>query len=303
MSCKSYAIADVMKNDPDANVLAIDGGGTHCRIAYGSCENHSLVDMGAANVSSDFEGALNTILGGVEALCAKLQMPVADLIACPCYIGVAGVSGPQMAARLRKALPFSHVQVTDDRPPALRGALGAKDGAIAHCGTGSFWGVQLGGTQKFAGGWGYVLGDEASGHWLGRAALSATLETVDRRRRTTDFSQSLLAQYDGAAGIVRFATHARPDEIAALAPLVCSAAAQDDPLALALMQAGAQEITQSLTDLGWHEGLDLCLTGGLGGQYRPYLPPALQARITAPAAAPIIGALALASDFAREGVA
>jgi len=292
-----------MKNVPGANILAIDGGGTHCRIAYGSCENHSMVNIGAANVSRDFEGALNTILGGVEALCAKLQMPVADLIACPCYIGVAGVTGPQMAARLRKALPFTHVHVTDDRPPALRGALGAKDGAIAHCGTGSFWGLQLGGAQKFAGGWGYVLGDEASAHWLGRTALSATLETVDGRRGATDFAQSLLALYDGAAGIVRFATHARPDEIAALAPLVCSAAAQNDPLALDLMQAGAQEITQSLTALGWHEGLDLCLTGGLGDQYHPYLPPALQARITAPAAAPIIGALALASEFAREGFA
>jgi len=303
LSCKSYAIADVMKNVPGANILAIDGGGTHCRIAYGSCENHSMVNIGAANVSSDFEGALNTILGGVEALCAKLQMPVADLIACPCYIGVAGVTGPQMAARLRKALPFTHVHVTDDRPPALRGALGAKDGAIAHCGTGSFWGLQLGGAQKFAGGWGYVLGDEASAHWLGRTALSATLETVDGRRGATDFAQSLLALYDGAAGIVRFATHARPDEIAALAPLVCSAAAQNDPLALDLMQAGAQEITQSLIALGWHEGLDLCLTGGLGDQYHPYLPPALQARITAPAAAPIIGALALASEFAREGFA
>ena len=292
-----------MRNVPGANILAIDGGGTHCRIAYGSCENHSMVDIGAANVSSDFEGALNTILGGVEALCTKLQMPVADLIACPCYIGVAGVTGPQMAARLRKALPFTHVHVTDDRPPALRGALGTKDGAIAHCGTGSFWGLQLGGAQKFAGGWGYVLGDEASAHWLGRTALSATLETVDGRRGATDFAQSLLALHDGAAGIVRFATHARPDEIAAIAPLVCSAAAQNDPLALALMQAGAQENAQSLTALGWHEGLDLCLTGGLGGQYHPYLPPALQARITAPAAEPIIGALALASDFAREGVA
>ena len=292
-----------MKNVPGANILAIDGGGTHCRIAYGSCENHSMVNIGAANVSSDFEGALNTILGGVEALCAKLQMPVADLIACPCYIGVAGVTGPQMAARLRKALPFTHVHVTDDRPPALRGALGTKDGAIAHCGTGSFWGLQLGGAQKFAGGWGYVLGDEASAHWLGRTALSATLETVDGRRGATDFAQSLLARYDGAAGIVRFATQSRPDDIAAIAPLVCSAAAQNDPLALALMQAGAQEIAQSLTALGWHEGLDLCLTGGLGGQYHPYLPPALQARITAPTAAPIIGALALASEFAREGFA
>lgn len=292
-----------MKNVPSANILAIDGGGTHCRIAYGSCENHSMVDIGAANVSSDFEGALNTILGGVEALCAKLQMTVADVIACPCYIGVAGVTGPQMAARLRKALPFTHVHVTDDRPPALRGALGTKDGAIAHCGTGSFWGLQLGGAQKFAGGWGYVLGDEASAHWLGRTALSATLETVDGRRGATDFAQSLLARYDGAAGIVRFATQSRPDEIAAIAPLVCSAAAQNDPLALALMQAGAQEIAQSLTALGWHEGLDLCLTGGLGGQYHPYLPPALQASITAPAAEPIIGALALASDFAREGIA
>ena len=32
-----------------------------------------------------------------------------------------------------------------------------------------------------AGGWGYVLGDEGSGYWIGRAALRAVLREADRR--------------------------------------------------------------------------------------------------------------------------
>ena len=36
-----------------------------------------------------------------------------------------------------------------------------------------------------AGGWGYMLGDEGSGYWIGRAALRAVLRESDRRGPAT----------------------------------------------------------------------------------------------------------------------
>ena len=39
-----------------------------------------------------------------------------------------------------------------------------------------------------AGGWGYVLGDEGSGYWIGRAALRAVLREADRRGPATQLT-------------------------------------------------------------------------------------------------------------------
>jgi hypothetical protein len=45
----------------------------------------------------------------------------------------------------------------------MRGALGPGDGTVAAIGTGSFFGRRSGGAYRYLGGWGYQLGDEASG--------------------------------------------------------------------------------------------------------------------------------------------
>ena len=283
-------------------VLAIDGGGTRCRIALGDGRSVTSVEVGAANVSTDFGAALREIDGGLDALAARAGLSRAGLAALPAFIGLAGVTGDAMIDRLHEALPFAKMKISDDRPAALRGALGDADGVIAHCGTGSFFAAQSGARIRLMGGWGSILGDEASAHWIGRAALSLTLEVADGRFDRTPLAEHLLAAHGGTAGIVRFARDAGPSEFGAIAPEVTRRAVSGDALALRLMGLGAGEITRALGDIGWRPGQTVCLTGGIGPSYASYLPAAVQACLTPPAGDPLAGALSLARDFAREVV-
>ncbi|GGX67664.1 ATPase [Tateyamaria omphalii] len=258
------------------------------------------VETGSANVSSDFEGAIQEIALGLQHLAARMACPVEQLSAAPTFVGLAGVTGPDMSERLRAELPFQRVRIADDRPAAVRGVLGQRDGVISHCGTGSFYASQLDGNITLAGGWGPVLGDEASAQWVGRRVLQLTLETVDGRVDATRLSRCLLTEMDGAGGIVAFAGKARPSDFGGLAPKVTQAAAEGDSLAQGIMRQGAGEIARAIRFLGWHPSVPVCLTGGIGPFYGSYLPDDLRACLVGGEGEPLDGAVSLALDFARE---
>jgi glucosamine kinase len=281
-------------------VLAIDGGGTRCRVAVFAGSVITSVETGSANVSTDFDGAVREITAGLEKLAARLGWSMEQLSGLAAFVGLAGVMGPAIAGQVRAALPFKHVRVEDDRPAAVRGVLGQRDGVVAHCGTGSFCASQIGGVMRLAGGWGPVLGDEASAQWIGRTALRLTLECVDGRRKSTRLAAYFLARFDGSAGIVRFAGTAQPSEFGALAREVTAYAERGDSLAKEILRLGACEIAQALPLVGWHPGLPICLTGGIGPKFSAYLPRDMQANLSAAEGEPLVGALSLARDFAQE---
>ena len=278
-------------------ILAIDGGGTRCRAVYVSGPTKVVCETGPANVSSNFDKAIEEIKRAISEV--TTEAGIADLTSLPAFVGLAGVTGPKMSDRVRYALPFAEIQIQDDRPAALRGALGRKDGVIAHCGTGSFFAGQKGDATCFAGGWGPVLGDEASAQWVGRMALQLTLETVDGRS-ASPLSEHLLKRFEDSAGVVRFASTALPTDFGALAPLVTEYAAQGDAIGTAVMKRGANEIERALNRLGWQAGQAICLTGGIGPHYATYLPDNMHADIADPIGKPLDGAISLAQDFAQE---
>lgn len=289
-----------MKKPNPSLVLAVDGGGTRCRVAALRGKEVISVETGSANVSTDFDQALRQIEQGLRALAARLGCSVDALSWAPAFVGLAGVTGPEIAGRLREALPFRHVRIEDDRVAAVRGVLGRRDGALGHCGTGSFYAVQVGGEVRLAGGWGAVLGDEASAQWVGRLALSLTLEALDGRQGPTPLSERLRAQFRDSAGIVRFAGSATPSELGALAPLVTELADQGDAIGVSILRKGAGEIVRAVHALGWQPGQAMCLTGGIGPLYLPYLSDDLRACFAQPEGQPLDGAIALALDFAKE---
>lgn len=289
-----------MSRSTQTLVLAIDGGGTRCRVAASTGDDVVTVETGSANASTDFDQAVRQIAEGLEALATRMGRPVETLSAAPAFVGLAGVTGPNIADRLRGALPFRNVRIGDDRIAAVRGVLGRRDGAIGHCGTGSFYATQIGGEVRLAGGWGPVLGDEASAQWVGRMALALALEALDGRRRPSPLSDRLVSDFEDAAGIVRFAGSAQPSELGALAPLVTSFAERGDAIADELMRKGADEIARAVLALGWRPDQALCLTGGIGPHYLPFLPEDLRAGVTDPEGQPLDGAIALAQDLAKE---
>lgn len=282
------------------SVVAVDGGGTRCRLVLDTGGERHAVETGPANVATDFDAALAEIREGIDMLAELAGMSHDEIAGLPAYIGLAGACDRTICDRVAGALPFARVRVEEDRAAALEGALGPADGAIAHCGTGSFFGVRHGGRTRYLGGWGSKLGDEASAFWVGREALTGTLAAVDGLRPASVLSDAFLARWTSPAGIVAFAAEASPEAIARLAPEVAEAAAEGDALGRDVLARGAAHVAAMLEFLGWRPGLPICFTGGFGPRYAAYLPQEMRAAVVEKRAEPIEGAIDLARAFAAE---
>ena len=125
------------------NVLAIDGGGTRCRAALSMAGHVLTVETGAANVMSDFDGGVAQIVASLSRLAMQAGVGLEALLRYPAFVGLAGVTGPEITQRLRAALPLKVLRINDDRPAALRGALGVREGVIVHCERGLSLGRRL----------------------------------------------------------------------------------------------------------------------------------------------------------------
>src|SRR5690606_18298443 len=112
---------------------------------------------------------------------AGLPGPAAALCA-----GLAGVGNATergiVEESLRRAEIAERVMVRTDGETALHGALGGGEGILLIAGTGSVaYGRAPDGRVERCGGWGMVVGDEGSGFAIGRASLTAALQSVDGR--------------------------------------------------------------------------------------------------------------------------
>ncbi|MEP3047114.1 MAG: BadF/BadG/BcrA/BcrD ATPase family protein [Roseibium sp.] len=279
-------------------VLAVDGGGTRCRLALESSRASFRIEVGSANITTDFEGTVTQLINGLETLSRKVGWPMEAIENVPAFIGLAGFQAANDLDRLSKALSLSRARFDDDRPAAVRGALGTKDGALIHSGTGSFFAVQRDNTTRFSGGWGSILGDQGSAAWFGRQALSLVLDAEDQLREKTSLTGVLIERFEGPAGILAFANKATPSDFGELAPLVIKLA--DDPMSQVLIQQAAEHFERNLRLLGWSVDNPVCLTGGLAPHLAPYLTNAVQNMLTPPAGSPLDGSVALARSFANE---
>lgn len=239
--------------------LGIDGGGTGCRAAVADASGIVVGrgEAGPANIASDPVGAARNILVAAEAAIAA----AGGVSVAAAGLGLAGANAAGAAERLRDALPFRRVAVVTDGITAVKGALGAGDGVVAALGTGSVFAVQRGGAIRQIGGRGLVLGDEASGAWIGRAALTAALRAVDGFQPVTPLLAGLLEEMGGPEGVVAFSLRARPVDFAALAPRVVDSG---DPAAFAIMARAQADVAEAVALLRGGDDLPVVFLGGLG---------------------------------------
>ncbi len=287
----------------DSPLIGVDGGGTSCRVALVRPGFPRIETAGGpANVTSDFNGAIATISGLIDGLLHGSGGAIPHI-----HLGLAGVTGPEMAGRVQAAILACHpgalVRATGDQVTMAAGALGAAAGAVAGIGTGSFVARQSGGQVRSLGGRGLILGDQASGGWLGLRLLQEAMLIHDGLRLPTAFGEEILADHGcDPARVIGFARNARPADFAVLAPRIIAAAEQGDRLAQDLLGEGADYIARALDVLGWHADEPLCLAGGLGPAYAPYLAPPLRAALRPAQGNALDGALYLAGQLARTKV-
>lgn len=265
--------------------LGIDGGGSGCRAILS--DGVQVLGRGAggpANIASDPDGAVAAILHA---------MVEAGVTGAPATVmGLAGANVPGAAERLAAALPFP-CRIVSDAITAARGALGAGDGVVAAIGTGSVFAVQQGGVLRQSGGWGFGLGDEAGGAWLGRRLLQRALAASEGWAEPTPLLAGVTAEFGGPGGIVRFGVTARAPDFAALAPRIVDA---NDPAAEAVLAEAEAEIAAAIDHLRQGRDIPVVFLGGLGPHFAMRM--AGRWEVRAPLGSSLDGALALAQGAA-----
>jgi N-acetylglucosamine kinase-like BadF-type ATPase len=128
---------------------------------------------------------------------------------------------------------------------ALQAAFGDKAGVMVIAGTGSTaYGRDASGNTLRAGGWGFSVFDEGSGHWIGRSAIAAVMRDYDE---SGEENSVLLDNVRKSWGLgtrdqLVLAANASPSpDFAGLLPAVLSAADSGDARAQSILtQAGTE---------------------------------------------------------------
>ncbi len=183
-------------------------------------------EAGAANVSLDFIGALQTIHDAVAAAFSSAGLPEDAISHSAAGLGLAGVSSSAVAERVRAAVPvFSTAAVGHDGLIACLGAHGGHDGGLVIAGTGSAAVLRLGGETLSIGGRGFLLGDDGSGAWIGRAIWRLAFRAWDGLEPASALLEACMAEFDrDVVRIIAWARTAPSHAFAAYAPRVFAAA-------------------------------------------------------------------------------
>ncbi|WP_049564646.1 N-acetylglucosamine kinase [Nonomuraea sp. SBT364] len=254
-------------------VIGVDAGATSSRVAVHALDGTRLgyARAGAGNPTAHgldkavaaIGGALREALGGHSG---------ARVVA-----SLAGVAGHvrELEPALGKVWADLGIpagpRVMGDVEIAYVAGTPAPDGTLLLSGTGAI-AARIAGHRRvvLADGLGWLLGDAGSGFWIGRAAAKAVVAGLDRAAPSSPLTELVLDHFlgaergdsprDSAARLVRLA-QADHMRLAALAALVCRAAAEGDPVALDITRRAAGHLADTVHRV--HEGGPIVLAGSV----------------------------------------
>ena len=292
-----------MKKIPTPYLIAVDGGGTGCRIVIARPTGGILAsaEAGPANIATAFGTALHTIIKTASEAWQKAGLEAATMPQAVAVLGLAGANLGDVAQQLKRSLPFAQSYVTDDRETTLRGALAGADGCLAAVGTGSFFCSQNAGVTQSIGGWGFPVGDDGSGARLGQDLLRRVLHCHDGIENHSDLTRSVLKAFgDDPAAISTFALGASPYDFGCYALQVIKAASADDPQGIRLRTAAVRAIQTSLDAVGFAGQQPLCMCGRLGQAVSGVMDPAYRDNLVKPKGDALAGGLAIAQNISNQ---
>lgn len=313
-AARGTAIDAIVATPPNADmtddlVLGIDGGGTRTLVAV--VDRSGRVRLATQSAGTNPLDNPSWRLELAAALRPVVATPgiVAAVAALPSYGEVDATSVAQSDA-IAQAFGNRPQSILNAVDAAQIGAFRGRPGILVLSGTGSMaWARDGEGRSHRVGGWGDVIGDEGSAHWIGHRILGMVTQSVDGRAPATALVEALFAQLgldpakpaDGIEGWVASVPHRR-SAVAALAPLAMRHAARGDAGARSIVAAAAEELGRHVTAIARSVDADLPWSYA-GGTFRSeYFLAAVAERIgrppLPPCLPPIGGALLAAARLA-----
>ncbi|MFB9331952.1 N-acetylglucosamine kinase [Actinoplanes octamycinicus] len=229
-------------------VVGVDAGGT--------ASTAVVATTGGRIVGRGRSGPGNPLTAGAGNAAASDAAAVREALGehSPARVGAAtlGIAGPATAAVFAPALAAlgvtGPVTVVGDVVTAFAAGSPAESGAVLIAGTGAIAAaVRADSVVRTADGWGWLLGDEGSGRWIGLQAVRVAIR---------NWSSPLAVRIATRAGVgtademVYWAQALPWEEIGALVPLVCAAARAGDPHATAIVEQAVTHLVRTLDELG-----------------------------------------------------
>lgn len=266
-----------------AIVVGVDGGGTKTHVVVADetgAEITAIEGPGSALRPGEAERSAAIIAPLVaDALASANMTHVVPRVLC---VGVAGAGDEGERQALWQALASRElaedVVVHADAMIAMDDAFGEGAGILLISGTGSVcFGRSPAGSFARCGGWGPFFGDEGSGAWIGRRALSVVTAAADGREPETALTGAILTatEVDDVRALVPWGAAATPASYATLAPAVVSVAEGGDLRANAILSLATEELMLHIRALARQLFVDERTTIPValaGGMLRPRAP-------------------------------
>jgi len=252
-----------------ADVAGVDVGGGGIRVQVHAAGRHrtscDTTPVRRVNGSIDADALSDRIAALIRGACAGFSLPQFTTLA----VGLTGMPGAfdspgDLARRLRAVVPTRAVIVASDSLITHIGALGGSPGCVVAAGTGA---IALGTDHHTiwnqSDGWGFLLGDEGGGAWIGLRGITAALRARDKRRGG---SSALLHEvedvYGSAHDVLRTISGATSPAAtaAAFAPAVARAAHHGDRVAIGIWRAAGSHLADAAASAA--EGLPMAFSWG-----------------------------------------
>ena len=260
----------IEKNEPaereEFPLLAIEGGATKtiAVITDQSGNVLSTAKSGTANYHvAGKRGAIHTlkevIIKAVSSLKENLYADrLVEISFNKCVCALAGIDTNKDQVNVKEivsqaitesGIQMNKVMIENDALSVLLGATNEQPGAILIAGTGSIVFAHDGkGDYVRAGGLGHRLGDEGSGYWIGKQAITSILKMHDGRGEKTLLHELVLEHFDFTDHEALYNWVYSPDfsihQAGELAKIVEKAYYQGDAVSKAILEHAAAELHQ-----------------------------------------------------------
>jgi glucosamine kinase len=265
-------------------VLGLDIGGTWTRAL--------LATTAGRRIGSGRSAGANPASHGIAVATDRISAALAEALrgndpaaVAGCVVGLAGASvyaaDPDIVRAFedmwRDAGLTCPVRVISDVAVAFAAGTPRPAGSVLVAGTGAVVAtIRDREPAAIHGGFGWLLGDDGSGFWIGRQAVRATLTALDSRAPLSGLPRQILSWYaigepadlhrtqrGLTAELIREVNRRPPISLADLAPLVTRAHTEGDGIAAQIVAEAAGLLVANLEQSAFTGDGPIVLAGGL----------------------------------------
>lgn len=210
-------------------------------------------------------------LARMQKVLREIKAQIKELRVESVYMGITGVTHDGSIQNQIKLVFDCDSQIVSDIELAYRANFSEGNGILLYAGTGSVsFAIDEEGQTHQIGGWGYLLGDEGAGYWIGRESIRHALSVIESNAgRTPDSLATLVLKAMNASdwnSVKSFVYSQERAKIAALSAIVNMAAEKNDADAILILTKAAGHLAELVNRMDKQlvrKALPVTFTGGI----------------------------------------